>query len=1133
MLKKNRRDLFLFFVWLLCLFTAADSYATKRYWVGTGSNKNWNSTGNWSATSGGSSGASVPATTDSAYFNGSGTGQCIVNATMNVKRLEIAAGYTDTIKQGTGIGVTIGTGGMVLSGGYFTGSNGGIICQGIFTLSGTNFKSTSGRLTVQGNFTVTSGTFTHNSGEVFFTGIFNISASITLYDCRFYPLSGVGGTFTLDTANTLNVDHLLTVSGAYLSTGKVHAKGDILQDGTNISSYLTNNGTIVIDGTGSQTFTGNSGYGVGAVCNVEINKPSGTLYLKNYIVIYGKWKHTAGTVDVSTYTNYLSFDYSTCSIEGTQTISNLILYPPSTGIVTLAVKAGDTLTVAGDMTVYGIAASTGSHTGAIKLLGNYNASSVSTSVNNGGSGVLIFCGTGNQDITGGSTQLAGGLANVIVEKPSGTLYLKNTITLNKDWTHISGTVDADTYTSTVIFPGNASRTVTGKTSFYNLTFHGNTTNTTTISTGDSLTVGNDLKYTGAFSITLTGGVIKAKGNITITNTATSGSGSTVVHVCGTSDQVFTGISAGQGRVSSVKIDKPGGTLTLKNTLTVMGDWYYLRGTVDASTYSSLVLFGAGTRTIQGSHSLYDVQLAGSSIAGINNIPAGDSLTVTGTLTLIGASNVTVNTGVINVKGDLTITNTSISNAAGTGIFNICGTGSQTLTGSGVANGGQLSHVHIRKPSGTLYLVNVFTIGAADWLYYSGTVDPGLSSTAAFSGNGNVNCKTGTTAMFFNNVTVIGGTRTQTGSLRLNGNLTITTSRTLDANGKDIRIGGDWKNDGAFTYAGSTVLFNGKGDQKIMKLSGTENFDTVIVRKNSGRVLLNCPVSPKALALTKGKIITTATNLFTMPDNGVCAGGSDSSYICGPFKKTGNDAFTFPLGDTLLATGAYHPLSITAPANTTDAFTANYYSVGQSYGSTIDTDSLESISNCEYWLLTRNTGTSVVVPSVGWNKNSCNIYDQYDICLAGWNGTKWTSFGKSGSTTYGIQSGILKGVRGLSLTAFPITIGSPIVKNITSECVLKKKLDASYYTLVGGLLKFKYNEEYVSNGVELEFTVYDKDRNIVLSNATPTPGVNLLAAYKDNRWALNVLALNPSMTSGYYVLEVKDKKGEISMLRFKI
>src|SRR4051812_45126778 len=58
------------------LLLPALSQAADRYWIATGAATNWNSTANWSTTSGGSSGASVPVNGDGVFFDGAGKANC-------------------------------------------------------------------------------------------------------------------------------------------------------------------------------------------------------------------------------------------------------------------------------------------------------------------------------------------------------------------------------------------------------------------------------------------------------------------------------------------------------------------------------------------------------------------------------------------------------------------------------------------------------------------------------------------------------------------------------------------------------------------------------------------------------------------------------------------------------------------------------------------------------------------------------------------------------------------------------------------------------------------------------------------------------------------------------------------------
>ena len=138
-----------------------------RYWVAS-SITNWNSTSSWSTTSGGTAGASVPASGNPVVFDAGGLGSCTINATVDVASLNIMSGYTGTISQGANA-VTIGTAGFNQAAGTFTGGSAAITNNGDFTLSAGAFTSTSNTLSVAGDWNDLGGTFTHNSGTINFT----------------------------------------------------------------------------------------------------------------------------------------------------------------------------------------------------------------------------------------------------------------------------------------------------------------------------------------------------------------------------------------------------------------------------------------------------------------------------------------------------------------------------------------------------------------------------------------------------------------------------------------------------------------------------------------------------------------------------------------------------------------------------------------------------------------------------------------------------------------------------------------------------------------------------------------------------------------------------------------------------
>lgn len=70
-----------------------------RYWV-SASAGNWTDTANWSTTSGGSGGASVPGASDSVIFDSNGPGSCNVDSNVDVLSFNFA-GYTGTFAAST------------------------------------------------------------------------------------------------------------------------------------------------------------------------------------------------------------------------------------------------------------------------------------------------------------------------------------------------------------------------------------------------------------------------------------------------------------------------------------------------------------------------------------------------------------------------------------------------------------------------------------------------------------------------------------------------------------------------------------------------------------------------------------------------------------------------------------------------------------------------------------------------------------------------------------------------------------------------------------------------------------------------------------------------------------------------
>lgn len=121
----------------------------SRFFVSS-SATNWDNTSAWSLTSGGVSGASVPGTTDVAYFDASGLGTCTINAPVDIAGLRFDPEYSGTVQQSSTI--TIGEDDASFCGGTFLGGSQSLTINGSAHFCGTEFRSTSGTLTIRDGF---------------------------------------------------------------------------------------------------------------------------------------------------------------------------------------------------------------------------------------------------------------------------------------------------------------------------------------------------------------------------------------------------------------------------------------------------------------------------------------------------------------------------------------------------------------------------------------------------------------------------------------------------------------------------------------------------------------------------------------------------------------------------------------------------------------------------------------------------------------------------------------------------------------------------------------------------------------------------------------------------------------------
>lgn len=210
---------------------------------------------------------------------------------------------------------------------------------------------------------------------------------------------------------------------------------------------------------------------------------------------------------------------------------------------------------------------------------------------------------------------------------------------------------------------------------------------------------------------------------------------------------------------------------------------------------------------------------------------------------------------------------------------------------------------------------------------------------------------------------------------------------------NLDIYGTWSNLGTFNAGLGTVSFVGTNPSNTM--TGTTTFNNVVMNKTNG---INVPSGSThsiggTMTLVNGVINQTGTIRFLAGSS--VTGASNASYFLGPVQKEGNSAFTFPVGRG----GLYRPIGISAPAQLTDRFTANYFNSSTlgPFPNSSRSITLDHVSAAEYWSLTRNVGTSAITTTLSWDSNSGGVGDPSTLRVAGWNGSLWADLGNAGTT----------------------------------------------------------------------------------------------------------------------------------------
>ncbi|MEZ5047728.1 MAG: hypothetical protein R2831_12140 [Chitinophagaceae bacterium] len=201
------------------------------------------------------------------------------------------------------------------------------------------------------------------------------------------------------------------------------------------------------------------------------------------------------------------------------------------------------------------------------------------------------------------------------------------------------------------------------------------------------------------------------------------------------------------------------------------------------------------------------------------------------------------------------------------------------------------------------------------------------------------------------------------------------------------------------FIGSTNATLSKTGTSILEIN------RLIMNKSSKATLtLNSPVYINNVGIfNSGFIISSISNPLIFVENAIQAQASNNSHTIGVVDKIGNDAFSFPLGNS----EGYFPISISAPGSISSHFRANFINHNPSndgYDIALKDVSISQIAPFYYWTLEQLVGSDAEIVSVSWDGPCSNngISNLNDLIVARWNGNLWNNLGNGNITGNSLQ-----------------------------------------------------------------------------------------------------------------------------------
>ncbi|MBS4065114.1 MAG: T9SS type A sorting domain-containing protein, partial [Chitinophagaceae bacterium] len=785
------------------------------------------------------------------------------------------------------------------------------------------------------------------------------SLSGTANDITINIESGYSATIsgTIVFSGTASVSHQLKAESASAITFQ---NGSLFQAQTNFSGHPFGasgvNGSVIFQsGAIFEQYSGSNPFGTGATDNIVVFQ-TGSWY---------KYKNTStGATPVSSGRTFANYEYDngiSRTITGTSAIvmDNLVI---TSGTLNFNMTGTPGHSIKGDITI---------------------ASGATLNFAPSSAGTVNFNGSSEQYITVNGIGL-------ITTGANSTLTVSANSTLNfVGESYVGGSGTFVLQSNSAIGIGSASGITTAGTNA------GNVRTATRTFISDATYI-----YNGAYNqVTGTGLPLTINNNLRIANTGAAGNNTVTLTTDNTT--VFR-LYLNSGYFAA-------GSATRNLNIAANGFVYGNGGNhPDDPSAGNIVFLGAGQTngTATGNPYLYSVIINGG--VDFNGNPNTNSATIMNKLQLNSSS---------------FVSDAPYYQSGSTLVYNTGGPFSRNVEWGSASNQGYPHHVTVQ--GGTTLNLNT---------------NPITPATLALAGDLRIGNSNGTGTVILNNnmikaLEVNGDLYIGSADAASNGSaLTLSTS-----SGGDLRLYGNFSryNNSFFTDNSRATYFLGSANTSINTPNETitpgvptQYFSYFRMSKSvtTADVTLNCPVGiTNEITLTSGTITSTNTNLLVMNAGSTVvgmnygtrvSGGSDNSFVNGPMRKIGNTAFVFPVGKPLMSSpdvGGHRIIAISAPANVTDAFTAEFY-LGNAnlMGDIVPSASpyVVRVSACEYWRLERSTGTSNVNVTLSWGtRSNCNVnyINSLPMLVVVHNNANsssgvapfsgnWDSFGNDGGTT---------------------------------------------------------------------------------------------------------------------------------------